>query len=438
LQVKAKARGDKWSVLIDLPRKNGRRKQKRFTSRTKGETERLALKYLAEAKAKKAQPQTRTVGDLLDAWLADVRPSIESRTYASYESVVRLYLRPELGPDRLCELSAEAISSARDAWMSASRKDKRKGTISGTTARYVLRTLKTALTFGIERKWLDENPARYVKPPKASESEKRPLEAEEVRSLLSAARNTALFCPVLIALYSGVRRGELLAVKWEDFDLVDGSLTVRRSLEVDRLDGYAIKEKAPKSASSKRAIPIPASVVEELREYKVAQAQRLQVLGLDQESETLVFDRGDGQPWHPDTFGQAWIEFAKTCGVRRVRFHDLRATFASLLIEAGVDPVTVQHFLGHSTLNMTMRVYAKATTRAKRAAADRLEASLMQPSETSCDQMVTRTSDTLACAIPTKAKTLDKSRVSTPVSGSGCWTRTSDPLINSQLLYQLS
>lgn len=316
------------------------------------------------------------MADLLDAWLASVRLSIQSRTYASYDSIARLYLKPQLGSVLLSDLAPETIEGARDEWMSAKRQDKRKGTISTTTARYVLRTLRTALKFGIERKWLNENPAKYVKPPKASESEKRPLEADEVRALLAAAKKSTLYVPILVALYSGVRRGELLALKWSDFDFEERSVTVRRALEVDRLDDYSVKEKPPKSESSKRTIPLPASVIDELRRYKVAQAQRLLRTGLRQNAETLLFDRGDGQPWHPDTFGQAWIDFAKGSGVRRVRFHDLRATFASLLIEAGVDPVTVQHFLGHSTLNMTMRVYARATMRAKRAAADRLEASL--------------------------------------------------------------
>lgn len=376
MQIKARKRGDKWSVLIDLPRTNGRRRQKRFTADTKTEAERLARDYKPEADTQPAETSTHTVADLLDAWLSSVRLSIQSRTYASYDSIVRLYLKPQLGSVLLSDLAPETIEAARDEWMSAKRQDKRKGTISTTTARYVLRTLRTALKFGIERKWLDENPAKYVKPPKASESEKRPLEAEEVRALLTAAKKSPLYVPILVALYSGLRRGELLALKWSDFDFEERSVTVRRALEVDRLDDYSVKEKPPKSDSSKRTIPLPASVVDELRRYKVAQAQRLLPTGLRQNAETLVFDRGDGHPWHPDTFGQAWIDFAKGSGVRRVRFHDLRATFASLLIEAGVDPVTVQHFLGHSTLNMTMRVYARATMRAKRAAADRLEASL--------------------------------------------------------------
>ena len=198
-------------------------------------------------------------------------------------------------------------------------------------------------------------------------SEKHPLEADEVRSLLSAAKRSSLYLPVLVALYSGIRRGELLALKWHDIDIEERTLTVRRALEVDRLDGNSVKEKPPKSKSSRRTIPLPVSVIEELRRFKGDK---------DKDEDAFIFDRGDGQPWHPDTFGAQWIAFAKTSGVRRVRFHDLRATFASLLIEAGVDPVTTQNFLGHSSLNLTMRVYARATVKAKRAAADRLEASL--------------------------------------------------------------
>ncbi len=247
--------------MIELPRKRGRRQRKRITARTKGEAETLARAYNEAEDKRRATGDRTTVGELLDQWLPVVRRTIESRTYASYDSVARLYLRPQLGDIALSDLTHSDIEEALSTWTTQRRRDKRKGSLSPTTVRYILRTLRTVLTFGIERKLLAENPAKIVKPPKATESEKHPLEADEVRSLLSAAKKSSLYLPVLVALYSGIRRGELLALKWDDIDFEERTLTVRRALEVDRLDGNSVKEKPPKSRSSRRTIPLPVSVV---------------------------------------------------------------------------------------------------------------------------------------------------------------------------------
>jgi integrase len=270
-------------------------------------------------------------------------------------------------------LSDDVSTAARDAWISGKRRDGRTGTISPTTARYVLRTPRTVLRYAVGKKWLDDNPAAYVSPPKASRHEAQPLGGTEVRRLLDAARSTDPYRPILIAVYSGVRRGELLGLKWGALGLERRSIAVRRALEVDRTANNSIREKSTKTGRA-RAIPLPLSVAEELRTCKSAQAQRLLAKGLRQDRGTFVLDRVDGQPWHPDSFGRRWTDFVKTSGVRRARFHGLRATFASLPFEANNDPVKVQHLPGHASLKLAMEVYAKVTTGAELTSADRLEA----------------------------------------------------------------
>jgi integrase len=172
------------------------------------------------------------------------------------------------------------------------------------------------------------------------------------------------------SLGTGLRRGELLALRWGDVDLKSGLLTVHRA--IDRSDSRT-RFKDPKTKRSRRTISLPRFVVDRLRRHRVQQAQWFWANRLGRtNAETLVFERA-GEPWVPNTFGTAFSRTLSEAGVPHVRLHDLRHTFASMALAAGVDLKTVSCALGHSTISTTADVYAHVTDSLMRDAADRID-----------------------------------------------------------------
>ncbi len=197
------------------------------------------------------------------------------------------------------------------------------------------------------------------------------LDAPDAVALLRACESSIIGAAIATALGTGLRRGELLALRWGDIDLKGGLLTVQRSLErADRSTRF----KEPKTRRSRRTISLPRFVVDRLCRHRTDQAQWFYANGLGRTTaERLVFERG-GEPWVPNTFGTVSMRALRDAGVPHVRLHDLRHTFASMALEAGVDLKTVSNALGHSTISTTADIYAHVTDSLMRDAADRIDA----------------------------------------------------------------
>jgi integrase len=191
------------------------------------------------------------------------------------------------------------------------------------------------------------------------------LSQEEVAALLGAVRGTDLECPVILALTCGLRRGEILALRWEDVDLERGVLLVRRSLEETK-QGLRFKE--VKSGRG-RAVALPVVAAEALRRQRMEQAARRMRLGHLWHDLGLVVCGPDGRPRPPNGFTAAFRRLVKRVGLEPMRFHDLRHTHASHLLRAGVDLKTVSARLGHSTAVMTLDVYGHVLPGAQEQAA---------------------------------------------------------------------
>lgn len=223
------------------------------------------------------------------------------------------------------------------------------------------------------RKIIASNPCDLVSPPKFERKEMKALDAAECATLLKALENNEIGAAITVSLGAGLRRGELLGLKWGDVDLDKGTLTVRRSL--DR-DGGITREKGPKTPESQATISLADFVVERLRRHRVEQAQRFPTnVAILQTPETLVFDR-NGQPWVPNTFTTAFMRALDDAGFRHVRLHDLRHTFATLLLEGGVDVKTISKMLRHTGIATTLRTYAKVTDKLMSEAAGKLDSAI--------------------------------------------------------------
>jgi integrase len=197
------------------------------------------------------------------------------------------------------------------------------------------------------------------------------LTMEQSARLLEGIEHTRVYGPVLLALATGMRRGEVLALRWKNVDLDRATLRVMESLEQTRA---GLRFKAPKTERT-RAITLPAFAVENLRRLKRSQAEELLMLGIRQSGETLVCARADGFPLQPRSLTHQFTYLvSRAKDLPRVRFHDLRHSHATQLLLAGVHPKVAQERLGHSTITTTLDLYSHVTDTMQSDAAARIDA----------------------------------------------------------------
>lgn len=189
--------------------------------------------------------------------------------------------------------------------------------------------------------------------------------------ILAAAKGTPLYVPVLVAVTTGLRRGELLGLRWSDLDLKAGTLTVNQSLE--RLKGK-ITFKAPKTKTSRRSITLPITTVQALQEHRAVQAEERLKLGLGRDPRALVFTRADDEPLDADSLTKAFGRLVAAKGVTPITFHGLRHTHISHLLMDGEHVKVVSERVGHANINITLSVYAAYIPNMQADAARRVDA----------------------------------------------------------------
>ena len=352
-------KGSTYFVVIDTPRgaSGGRRQKWIRAGRTKREAEakRNELAY-EQDRGTLVEPSKITLAEFLEHWLeAAARPTVEPKTFQVYEDIVRKKISPAIGHFKLSNLQPLHIQGYYSFELTEGGA---KGT--GLSARSVLhhhRVLKRALGQAVRWKMLPANPADGVDAPRPKRSTARTLTREGVHELLSLLQGTTLYMPTLIAAYTGMRRGEVLALKWEDVDLDRATISVRRSLEQTR-DGVRFKE--PKSQRGRRSIAISQRLVKELRQHRVEQRKERLYLGSAYENQGLVVSKDLGAPWRPDSFSTQFHAVVKRAGID-INFHGLRHTHATFLLEEGMNAKVVSERLGHATVSLTLDTYSHVT-----------------------------------------------------------------------------
>ncbi len=363
-----------WYLRVELPRAIGKRRQRRETVRgTKAEAQRRLRELLREVEAGGYAGNDRlTVAGLAQRWLATKEHRVAAKTYAFYAAHVRLYLLPAIGSLRLEALRPAHIEAAMAAWARGSRNDREEGMLSARTVAHVFNTLRTILRWGVKMGFLVRNIAEAVDRPRFDRKEMRVLDPVGVAQLLRAAQGTELAAVVAVAIGTGLRRGELLALRWSDVNLYGRRLTVHRSLET--VKGIT-RTKPPKTARSARTIALPPFVAEILRVQR-QQQDELRPSAARDDAERCVFTRADGSAWEPGAFSLAFARFVKRAKLPHVRFHDLRHSFSTLALASGVDLETVSRALGHESTAITSRIYLHAIEALQEDAAARIDALL--------------------------------------------------------------
>lgn len=300
---------------------------------------------------------------------------LSPKSYERYTEIVENFLIPTIGALSLSKLAPIHIQAAYNEWAEGGRRDGKPGGLSPLTRRYIHTILRSALARAVEQQVLARNPADLFKKrlPKVERQSMAAYTAEQSAMLLQAIGHTRLYWPVLIALATGMRRGEILALRWNNMDLERGVVRVMESLEQTKT---GIRFKAPKTGRT-RVVTLPSFAIDALRRLKRKQAEELLRVGIPQSGKTLVCCREDGQPKQPrsitNEFGQL-MKRLRIEGLPRLRFHDLRHSHATHLLQAGVHPKVAQERLGHSTITTTMDLYSHVTETMQSDAAARLDA----------------------------------------------------------------
>jgi len=322
----------------------------------------LRAALTARDDGKPATHGSLTVGAFLTNWLDGARPTIRPGTWRRYEELTRLYLIPGLGRVRLVALGPHHVAKLyRDLLASG---------MTPATTHYVHRTLRRALGQAERWKLVTPNAAAVVTPPRPESREMRTLTAEQVRRLLDAApdRDRPLY---LLAVSTGMRLGELLALRWADVDLDSRSLRVVATLR--HLSGEAATFAPPKTARSRRRVELSASVVASLSAHKVATIEERWRAGQLWQDHDLVFPNLLGRPRGPSNVSRELHPLLERAGLPRIRFHDLRHTAATLMLGRGVHPKLVSDMLGHASVGITLDTYSHSLPSMHREAAQVME-----------------------------------------------------------------
>lgn len=368
-----------WALVVELDAgPDGKRRQKWETVRgtKKKAEERLAEILHSLNVGTYVEPSKLTVAAYLEKWLETVKLNVRGKTFERYQEIVGRHLSQALGKILLSKLTPLHVQQYYATAIQSGRLDG-KGGLSAQTVLHHHRILRESLHQAVRWQILVRNPADAVEPPTPTRQEMRALSESETAWLLEASSGARLHLPILLAVTTGLRRGELLAHRWSDIDFENGRLAVRRSVEETR-EGLRLKE--PKTAKGKRLISLPPLAMDSIREHRSTQLVEKKKLGSLYRDNGLVLCAPDGEIWKPESFTALYFNFTRRIGLK-LRFHDLRHTHASQLLRAGISAKVVSERLGHSSVGITLDVYSHVLPGMQEEAADRIDAALRKATD---------------------------------------------------------
>jgi len=359
---------DSYTLVLNLGMDpaTGKRKQQWITVRgTKKDAEKRLAELLHQLdNGTFIKPGKTTVAEYLRKWLEDYcSANLAPRTTEGYESIVRCHLIPSLGQVHLTQLKPEYIQHVYSEKLAAG--------LSHRTIRYIHVTLHKALQDAVRLGIIMRNPADAVKPPRVQYHEMHTMNESDIHIFLEFAKSTPYYALFYVALFTGMRRSELLALRWSDVDLLLCQLSVTRALH--QLQGGNLVFRQPKTAKGRRLISLSPSTAIVLGKHREQQEQMKQNIGSTLTDNDLVFCHEDGSSLLPNSVSHAWTKLANRAGLKGIRLHDARHTHASLMLKQGIHPKIVQERLGHASIQVTLDTYSHVAPGLQQAAANRFD-----------------------------------------------------------------
>jgi len=352
---------------------SGKRKQQWVSVKgTKKEAEKRLAELLHQIDTGTfMKPGKTTLAEYLERWLKDyVWPNLAPRTAEGYQYITRIHLIPCLGNILLTQLKPEHLQKYYSEKLLHGRWDN-KGGLSPRSVRHHHMVLHCALQSAVKWGLIQRNPADAVTPPKAHKPEIQTWDEYEICRFLETTRESTYYPIFYLALFTGLRRSELLALRWQDVDSIYCQIYVSRSMHHLKTGELIFRQ--PKSTKGNRTVALSPSTIEMLREYREKRAAEAVMLEKPITDNDLVFCHPNGSPLLPDTISHAWDKAVRRAGLRVIRLHDARHTHASYMLKQGIHPKVVQERLGHSSIQVTLDTYSHVAPGIQEKAAARLD-----------------------------------------------------------------
>jgi integrase len=367
-------RGSTWTAYYYVPDAKGGRRQRSkggFPSKAAARAY-LTNKVNSVQTGEYVETIKLTFGDYLTGqWLPIMRRSIRPSTWDSYERMLKLHIIPRLGGVQLQNLTHQDLDDLYTDLLNTGRADG-SGGLSPKTVRYIHNTVHKALKDAQRKQLIYRNVAESADPPRVGHSgseSMRTWTAEQVRTFLDGLSGHRLLAAYTLAATTGMRRGEVLGLRWRDVDFEARRLAVRQTVISIN---YKVTFGTPKTARGRRLIAVDASTVAALQTHRGQQDEEMAALGGAYQNLDLVFPKLDGTPTNPDFFSQCFDRTVTRLKLPRIRLHDLRHTHATLALSAGVSPKVISDRLGHATVAFTLDVYTHAIPQMQEDAADQI------------------------------------------------------------------
>ncbi|MBN1370440.1 MAG: tyrosine-type recombinase/integrase [Anaerolineaceae bacterium] len=304
-----------------------------------------------------------TLEEYLKEWLLTTKMTLRPKTFIQYTQIVNQHILPALGSRKLQDIRPDMIQTCYNHWIAQG--------MSARTVRLNHAVLHKALNHAMKLGMIGRNPTDLATKPRITKTEMKTFDDTQVRTFLLAAQGARLYALFNLALTTGLRQGELLGLKWSDIDWNTRKISIQR--QVQRLRGQGVIFSEPKSSAGRRKIAIGKQTVEVLRTHYQQQQIEREFAGDRWVENDLVFPSTLGTPLDSRNLFRIFKEILQQTSLPNIRFHDLRHTAATLLLQQNVHPKVVQERLGHSDISLTLNTYSHVVPGMQEEAADKMD-----------------------------------------------------------------
>lgn len=360
-------RGNKYSFVIDIGRDpvTKKRRQKRVSGFTSKKKAREAMtEMIAEInRGTYVEPTNETFGKYLDDWLIHKGKRVAYSTYRHYKSYIDNHIEPALGHIKIQDLRPMLLQNFYDSLLESSK-------LSNRSIHHIHRIINNCLNFGVKMGEIQTNVAAAIEPVKVPKVEQEYWNVDEVNTFIESARGHIHFIAFYLAIFTGMRQGEILGLKWDSVDLENRMIYVQRSIKRSAGGGEL---KDLKNSSSYRSITMSEGLIFELKTHKNEQNRIKMRVGRDYSDQGFVVATKTGSFVLPTNLSRSFRTIRNKLDIKQIRFHDLRHTHASLLFKENIHPKIVQERLGHSSIETTLDTYSHMLPNMQKTAAKKLD-----------------------------------------------------------------